>query len=224
MRLLVALLVSTLVLDCAARPWELDHIAKSGIDLVADAHRQETQHLLEELSLKLYRRNPRELAKTPGMTASRRMRQLFDPEHDLDRAAFQDRRGADLLNLCFDEQFSGDRVFALLVGLDDMLDSAYNHKDEFYILDRLDQQKLYNSARNIEILVWRLSNTTDNRGELFILTNSLPGEPANLSFERLFGKLIAIQDMMARIMEDRTNRTINKMVHTAGTSFLPVGL
>jgi hypothetical protein len=106
-----------------------------------------------------------------------------------------------------------------------MMLEAYDNRREQFIFDSLDEQKLYNSARNIEIVVWRLSNRLNEAGAPFLRTNSLPGEEANLSFERLFGKLIAIQDMMARVTADRGNRTINKVVHSIASSALfPIGL
>ncbi|MCD8512741.1 MAG: hypothetical protein LRY63_04615 [Nitrincola sp.] len=89
------------------------------------------------------------------------------------------------------------------------------------MLNNLDQQRLYNSARNIEIIVWRLSNRRDSRGSLFLLTNGIAeGKVQNLSFERLFGKLIAHQDMMARIVSDKNNRGINKVVISVATATL----
>jgi hypothetical protein len=209
--------------SCSSKPYGLKDVAKSDIDMVADAHLKELDRLLHELAVKLYHRNPRELAKTEGETIGSRVAAIFDrqarPFKDL-----YERRGPEAMLLCFDEAFAGDRVFALMVGLTDMVYRSYNDKSEFYMLDFLDQQLLYNSARNIEILVWRLGHRLDQRGQTFLLTNSRPDEPANLSFERLFGKMIAIQDMMALIMEDKTNRTINRVVHgVAAVSFLPVG-
>ena len=47
--------------------------------------------------------------------------------------------------------------------------------------------------------------------------------PDNLSFERLFGKMIALQDMMAEITANSGNRTINRVVQGAATMiFLPI--
>jgi hypothetical protein len=71
--------------------------------------------------------------------------------------------------------------------------------------------------------VWKLENNVDSKGELFLYSNSLPGEPANLSYERLFGKIIATQDTMAIIIADRTNRGIRKVIQQMATAvFLPI--
>ena len=56
-----------------------------------------------------------------------------------------------------------------------------------------------------------------------LLTNSLPGEPRNLSYERLFGKLIARQDLVARIVADKGQRALRTVVHSlASAVFLPL--
>ena len=212
------------MLSCASRPYRISYIAKTDIDLAADAHLQAITDVMRELMVKLYKRNPGQLAKSGGVDIDRRVAQIFNRPGPLRFHEIGRKEGADALNLCFDDHFEGDRVFALMTGLVGMVRKSYNEKSAFYVTDSLDQQKLYNSARNIEILVWRLSNRRSPEGEPYLLTNGTTGKVWNLSFERLFGKMIAIQDMLARIMEDRTNRTINRVAVTvAKSAFLPVG-
>ena len=124
----------------------------------------------------------------------------------------------------FEPEFEGDRVFALMVGLYTMIHKSYNSKCELFIMDYLNEQNLYNSARNIEILVWRLKTRHTESGRLFILTNSSEGEIQNLSYERIFGKLISLQDTMALIISNRTGRVIKEVVQIAGMAFLPIGI
>jgi len=210
---------------CSSCPVEIKNIAKSDVDLVADAHYREVDQLLRTLMIKLYKRNPGELRKTPGATIQSRLYQVFGSTPLPYFAELNGRSGVEAIDLCFDPEFSQDRVFALVAGLEGMILEAHNNRTEHYILDSLDEQKLYNSARNLEIVVWRLSNRLDRNGKPFLLTNSGPGEEANLSFERLFGKLIALQDMLANITADRGQRTINKLVHSiASAALLPVGM
>ncbi len=90
------------------------------------------------------------------------------------------------------------------------------------MLDSLDQQKLFNSARNIEVLAWRLSHTRDDSGKLLLLSNSRPGEEENLTYERLFGKMISIQDMMSFIIAGKWERGVSSVIKRA--VFLPMGL
>lgn len=212
-----------LISGCGSNSFRLQNLAKSDISLVADVHIRESNELLEALVTKLYKRNPRELNKNPGQTIENRIKQIFGDPGQLQFTELQDKESIDAIMLGFDDNFEGDRVFALGVGLRGMLYRAYNQRMELFILDQLDAQKLYNSARNVEILAWRLAHRRDAKGELFLLTNSTE-QTINLSFERLFGKLIAVQDVMAQITADRTERTINKIVHgIASAVFLPVG-
>lgn len=104
-----------------------------------------------------------------------------------------------------------------------MLMASYGDKTDFYISNKVDGQLLYNSARNIEIAVWKLSNNRDEHGDLFLYSNSLSNEEDYLSYARLFGKLIAIQDTMAIIMEDKNKRLIKKVLQNMATAvFLPI--
>lgn len=221
--LLPVLLLST-VQACGSKSFNVKNVAKSDIDMVADAHLQEMKTLLRELIVKLYKRNPVQLQKQPAQTIELRLEQIFSrPPEKMGFEELDNRQGVDALLLSLDNDFSGDRVFALMVGLTGMINRSYNNKNEFFILDALDQQKLYNSARNIEILVWRLKNRRDPQDRLLLLTDGSEDQVVNLSYERLFGKMIAIQDMMARIVEDRTNRTVNRVVQVLATAtFLPV--
>ena len=220
----LAVLVLFLLPACNGSKPQLSKLMKSDIDMVTDAHLGQVESLLKELTRKLYRRNPRELKKSPQASLESRQRQLFAADWSLDFAEIGHKRGIPAILLGLEPDYQGDRVFPIMVGLISMLRSSYNNQREFFLLDSLEPQKLYNSARNIEVLVWRLKTRLDQNGQPLLLTNSLPDEKSNLSYERLFGKLIAHQDMMAQIAAEKWDRVINRVVHSAATSvFLPVG-
>jgi len=171
---------------------------------------------------KLYRRNPREWRKSKLASMDAAMARAFDPQFEFRFAELGQVRGADAIVLALKPDYSGDRVFAFGVGLSSMVLLSYDGKTEFYLTDTLDPQKLYNSARNIEIAAWKLANSRDAHGALLIVSNEATGVP-NLSFERELGKMIAYQDMMAQITAQRTNRTIRRVVQTLATAvFLPI--
>jgi hypothetical protein len=114
-------------------------------------------------------------------------------------------------------------VLALIAGLGGMIQTAFNDKTEFYVLDDLDPQNLYNAARNVEIAVWKLSNDRNSLGELFLLSNEAAGPVQNLSFEREFGKLINSLDVLSKIVASKTDRTVTKVVQSLATAvFLPI--
>jgi hypothetical protein len=198
-------------------------LARSDVDLVAETNAKECLGSARLLMEKLYRRNPREWRKGnfKGMDAA--MARAFDPQFQFRFAELGEARGVDAIVLALKPEYSGDRVFAFGVGLASMVLLSYNGKTEFYLADSLDAQKLYNSARNIEIAAWKLAHARDARGELLMLSNEAGGDIVNLSFEREFGKMIAYQDVMAQITAQRTNRTIRKVVQTLATAvFLPI--
>jgi hypothetical protein len=198
-------------------------LAKSDIDVAAEVHLQESLASSRLIMEKLYRRNPREWRRGGQASMDAALDRAFDPRFEFRFAELGKLRGTDAIMLAFKPDYAGDRVFAFGVGLASMILLSYNGKTEFYLVDSLDAQKLYNSARNVEIAAWKLSNARDPNGQLFLLSNEMNGDVANLSFEREFGKIVAYQDVMARITAQRTNRTIRRVTQTLATAvFLPL--
>ncbi|MCP5141239.1 MAG: hypothetical protein H6980_02660 [Gammaproteobacteria bacterium] len=200
------------------------NLAKSDTDMVAELHMNASLSDLRTLMEKLYRRNPAELYKVGSNDPARRARAVFDDHDFSDLTGLNGARDIEAMKLAFDPAFTGDRVLALVGGMADMIMASYGHKSEFYVYDELDPQKLHDAARNIEIAVWRLSNSHDADGRLFLISNSGPeDEVANLSYERLFGKLIGRQDMIAQIVADKSDRAIKGMVQTVASAlFIPI--
>ncbi len=201
--------------------YSFSDIAKSNTDIVIEAHQQAALEHLRVLAEKLYKRNPRELRKS-GLILDTALNRLAPPCTG-SFAELQGKHGAEAIFLAFNPDYRGDRVLAYMVGLSDMIMAAYNNQTEFFVLDDLDPQKLYNSARNTETAAWKLATARDVQGKLYLISNSMDTAGSNLSFEREFGKLIAEQDTLAKIIADKTNRSINWFVQTAGAMvFLPL--
>lgn len=202
----------------------VSQLAKSDIDNVLDVHIKASQKLLRELMIKLYKRNPRELKKSELKLIEEQLVRLFDLEHTWDFPGLQGKHDVELIKLTFDSEYKGDRVFAFVAGLMSMIMKSYNYQSEFYLFDTVEPQKLYNCARNIEIAVWKLSHNIDSNGEPFLYSNSMPDEEVvNLSYERLFGKLIATQDNITTIMAGKNNRTVKTVIQKMATAvFLPI--
>ncbi|MFD2176271.1 hypothetical protein [Veronia pacifica] len=226
MRIFLILIAFTMFLTgCAGhKGFHVKNLAKTDMDMVADIHVDRVRELSKVLTVKLYKRNPRELAKVEGMTVENRLTQLLDIER---KGGFEELGGADgsdALILAFTDGFSGDRVFALMAGITGMLNKTYQNRSEFFIPDSIDQQKLYDSARNLEIVAWLLNTRKTKQGEMMIMSNGYTedGTP-NLSYERVLSQMILIQDMMATMVSDSTNRSINKVVHSvASLTFFPI--
>lgn len=212
---------------CGGQGFSLKDLVKTDIDMVADTHYQEAELLLKELTIKLYKRNPRYLHSESAAvgqehTIDDRVQQLFGSTGILYFAELPEL-GVDTIEVALDHNFEGDRVFALMAGLTSMVRQSYGYQSEFFIYSDLDGQKLYHSARNLEIAFWRVTTYQDESGDPLILTNSINGEIQNLSYERLFGKLIALQDILAKIVAGKNQRMIKTVAQNVATmAFFPI--
>ncbi len=220
---LLALLVALASGLAGCGGYEIKNLAKSDVDLVADQFIDESRRLVRELTVKLYKRNPAELAKIPGMTIDMRLAQLRATHGPLVFDELRGRQETEALELVFDPAYRGDRVFALVVGLGGMLRHAYGYNDELFLFDAaLKPEPLATSAHNVEVLSWQLRNKARPNGEPWLITSEYHGVTDNLSFERLFGKLIVLQEVMARIADDAGYRRVTRVLQAAGSVFIPM--
>jgi len=193
------------------------------IDRVIDAARAEVVGGLFRFAESVYRRNPRELKKGSSATVDAAMRRLRGSRR-LDFPELAGARGGAAASLAFREDFAGDRVLALMGGQLGMAYAAFEDKDDFYLLDELDAQKLYNCARNLEIAMWKLATAKGAGGEPMLLSNELDPANRNLSFEREFGRITGLLDFLARLVADKNGRIISRVAQNMATAvFLPVG-
>ncbi len=156
------------------------------------------------------------------MTLEKRLFQLLNNPGELNFEELAGRQETEAMELVFNPHFDGDRVFALVVGLGGMLRRAYGYNDEHFLFDTLDPEPLMTSAHNVEVLSWRLRNDRRDNGEPWLIASEYRGKVDNLSFERLFGKLIVLQEMMARIAGDADDRRVTRVVHAASSVFIPL--
>lgn len=202
---------------------DIKQLGKGGVNQVTDLQRQSVDELIYELTEKLYKRNPRELRKQPQATIESKISELRAQVINGQPLLINGAEDIAVLDDSFDPAFNGDRVYQLMAGLLSMVHKSYGYRTDFYLMDKLDQQKLYNSARNIEVLAWRLRNTRDANGEPLLLSTQLSGPVVNLSYERLYGKLIALQDMAALVAANGNTRLINSVAQgIVRVVFLPI--
>lgn len=200
------------------------YMLKTEVDRMADAGRQQLIDGLLLVADKLYKRNPRELKKAGQFDRAAAVARLrLHQQHSW--PALLGARERHAAALAFAENYSGDRVAALMFGLLTMVDAAFEYKSEFFMLDGLNENKLFNTARNMEVAMWKLAHDRDAPGQLFLLSNELTAEERNLSFEREFGRLTGLLDFLAKIVADRNGRTLSRLGQSVATAlFLPVGL
>lgn len=198
------------------------HLMKSDFNRFAEAHQQRIFLSLRRLAEKLYKRNPREWRKSDAASVEAAVARIFEIQHGWRLESLGYRRDGDALTIALHPDYRGDRVLAFIVGLASMVQSAFGDREEFYLLDDLDAQHLYNAARNVEIAAWKLANARDANGSLLMLSNEV-GTVSNLSFEREFGRVIGQLEVLSDVVEEKTERNVTRVVQNLATAvFLPV--
>jgi hypothetical protein len=202
----------------------LSQFAKSDFDRMADVEFSESTLGFRTLMLKLYRRNPKELAKSTTDTPEKMADWVFngDDQHHWQFKELANKQGTEAIFLAFNNDYQGDRVLAFIVGLQTMMLKAHGGKKEFYLTDSIHPQSLYNAARNVEIAAWKISTSRNHKGELFLQTNEINSQERNLSFEREFGKIIGRADLFAFMLAEKSQRLISRITQNIATAaFLP---
>jgi hypothetical protein len=208
----------------SVRSFSLKDLAKSDVDSVVEIHQQEVIATLKALTAKLYRCNPAEWKKSGYASADAATAALFNSVTHWQLAPQKKISWQTSLTDAGRLDFTGDRVKAVMNGLLVMNMAAYNHQTEFYLLSELDAQKFYNAARNTEYVAWELATRRGPDGVLLLVSDTPDNNGmSDRSIEREFGKLIGIQDTLAKVIEDKSNRAIRfGVVNAAGTLFLPI--
>ena len=195
-------------------------LGKSDFDRMADHEIRENIQSLKSLMIKLYKRNPVELKKSTSEDAEKMVNWVFNGNHNWNFEAINNAQGTDAIYLTFNEDYKGERVLPFIVGIYTMLIKAHGGKKEFYLFDSIDPQLLYNASRNVEIAAWKLSNTKDTAGNLFLIANEINQKENNLSFEREFGKIIGRTDFVAFTLSEKMERSITRIIQNLATGLL----
>ena len=227
-RIISSLILFFLLSACAQVPdnkgghyeyFNFQSVAKTDIDMVADTHVKQTLQQLKILTEKLYKRNPREWKKAHLPSRHAAIKRIFQRPVP----SVNGKRSVASIRLAFDPNYKGDRVFAYVTGLASMLTISYNDKDDFYLFDSLDAQKIYNAARNVEVAAWLLRSKKDPYGQLFLYSSGTTITGTNSSYDRVFGKMIGQLDTLAHIVASKNHRVIKNVIQSAAQFvFLPV--
>lgn len=203
-------------------------MAASGGEMVqSDANRIATIGMRDNLASlyllmdKLYRRNPAEWKKTAASREEsvKRVREAIEQRQPW--PGLQGQRDIKALSLALNPEFGGDRVAAFIYAAADMIITAHDGRTEFFLIDGLDAQHLYNAARNIEIAVWLMGSRRDAAGKVLLLSDDISGAGRNLSFEREFGKVVGRLDLLATFVTEKYRRVgITYVQNLLGASFL----
>ncbi|MBB5393499.1 MULTISPECIES: hypothetical protein [unclassified Herbaspirillum] len=227
----ITLLCTALLAGCASSP--APHGQVKGADASSremgqsDTNRMSTLAMranLDGLYLlmdKLYRRNPGEWKKTAASReeALAKVREAVEKRQPWPE--LQGKRDIAAMALALSTDFKGDRVAAFIYATADMLIVAHGNKIEFFLIDGLDAQHLYNAARNVEIGAWILASRRNAAGGPLLLSDEISADMRNLSFEREFGKIVGRLDLLATFITEKYRRAgISYVQNLLGGSFL----
>jgi len=199
-------------------------LQSDGNRITQDAMRANEASLLL-LADKLYRRNPREWRKTASTREAALAQVTAVIQGKQPWPGLNGQRDVAALSLSLSPDFSGDRVAAFIIACDDTIVTAHGGKRDFYYLDGIDPQHVYNAARDMEIALWLLATRRNAQGQPLLLADEI-GPQRNLSFEREFGKIIGRLDLLAIVMTERYRRAginyVQGLVMAPVLAFVPV--
>lgn len=108
---------------------------------------------LRVLMLQLYTEHPDELAKSTQVGPREMTEWVFDGKANWKFDAIRRMQGMAAIDLAFDEAFTGDRIMALVVGIETLLFEGYGSQNEFEIPphpNRLQLQQLRQQLKGLQ--------------------------------------------------------------------------
>ncbi|HEY8354127.1 MAG TPA: hypothetical protein VIK69_03855 [Methylophilaceae bacterium] len=111
---------------------------------------------LRDAMLGLYRLNPHELRKSASVSAKEMVQWVFEGPFGWKFEGLRNAQGTDALHLAFAPEFGGDRVLALITGIQTMMIAAYGGKTEFHFPAAADPMQLAITAHNLNLVLSRL--------------------------------------------------------------------
>lgn len=205
-------LILTLSLFLIGCEYKIKNLIKSDINFVTDYHFNTTYKDLYHLTETLYMLNPQYLPKNKSIRD--RQISLIQKKTNLLYEELNYKVGLSAIEQAFDENFSGDRIFSLMYGITGMIDTSYNNKFNSHFFHKLDAQKIYDSARNLEYINYQIK-----RNNHLFNSNHID----TFSIDYLFGSLIRNQDMLSIIISDGDQRLKTKIIQkTASFILIPI--
>ena len=193
--------------------FDVKMLAKSDMSRVAELGQREVLKSLRKMMVHLYNANPQQLnrGRSQGQsqyTVQSSVKRIFGQQIRWNFSEFRGVTGNKILHLTFDKDYKGDRVLALTSALVSMTMRSYNETTELYMLDQLDPQKIYNSARNFEIALKMVDiyPYLKQSGSRHITT--------------MIGRATANQDLIAILVADHLNRQITSVAQSVVTTLL----
>lgn len=135
-----------------------------------------------------YEQYPEELAKSTQVGAKEMVEWVFDGKNNWKFEALGSLQGQEALALLFDASYQGDRILALVVGIESLLFNAYGAKNEYAIPPDVAPEKLSQVICSLhqldkQIIDYQSSTLATHA------TSFLNDQPSNKSFKQLLNNI-----------------------------------
>jgi len=179
---------------------------QSGANRVANLALRDNLESVRRVQTSLYRRNPREWRKWAASQdeAARRVWDLA--MNDAPLPQLNGASGIDAVRAAFDLGYQGDRVAALVMGWTAMLKQANGNTWSQTMIDGVDAENAFRTARNVEISLWLLYARRDANGQPILLSTEISEQGRNLLVDRELSKVVARLDLLAAQADEKYRR------------------
>jgi hypothetical protein len=189
-----------------AQPYGNQEWLQSGANRMANLALRDNLESVRRVQLSLYRRNPREWRKWAASQDEAIARTWNAAMEGTPSPQLRGAVGIDAIRLAFDPAFQGDRVSALVLGWTAMLRQANGNTWSQTMIDGVDAENAYRSARNVEISLWLISSRAGADGQPLLYATEIGERGRNLVVDRELSKVVARLDLMAAQADEKYRR------------------
>jgi hypothetical protein len=191
------LLSVTMLAMCAVLVSHAQAQAAQKAQVVAPTKKSQTpkqvmsQHTddLRTLMQALYELHPQELAKSTQVGAREMTEWVFDGKAGWKFDAIRRTQQDQAIALIFDQEFTGDHILALVVGLETLLIHAYGGNNEYQIPAQTDERSVAQAVCQVQGLQQRLAADVTQAGVLNqAATQALIQQALHTIIQRMHGK------------------------------------
>ncbi|TSD59933.1 hypothetical protein FFI97_006390 [Variovorax sp. KBS0712] len=192
-----------------AEPYGNQEWLQSGTNRIANLSLRDNLQSVRRVQTTLYRRNPREWRKSAASMEEATQRTWDAVLQGTPLPELRGATGIDAIRLAFEtgpQAYQGDRVAALVVGWASMLKQANGNTWDQTMIDGVDAENSYRTARNFEISLWLISSKTGPDGQPLLLATEISDRGRNLVADRELSKVVARLDLLAAQADEKYRR------------------
>ncbi|GER16324.1 hypothetical protein [Variovorax boronicumulans] len=192
-----------------AEPYGNQEWLQSGTNRIANLSLRDNLQSVRRVQTTLYRRNPREWRKSAASMEEATQRTWDAVLQGTPLPELRGATGIDAIRLAFEtgpQAYQGDRVAALVVGWATMLKQANGNTWDQTMIDGVDAENSYRTARNFEISLWLISSKTGPDGQPLLLATEISERGRNLVADRELSKVVARLDLLAAQADEKYRR------------------